>query len=353
MPYYVNRDIEKLDRMDNPSGREAYLRMDMNENPRGLPTDFVESVLSEVSPEFLSTYPNAKAFIGAYSKHVHLPEDHIRPTNGSDMGIRMIYEIFGEKGKDVVTVSPTFEMYRIYSEMMGLNHKPLRYDGDLTFPAERMVSAIDGNTTIVSILNPNNPIGSVFARSEIESIVEKAGQVGAIVVIDEAYHYFCESSCVDLVDRYDNVIVLRTFSKIFSLAACRLGVVISNPRIIQEIFRAQPSFDVNSFALLFGERVISDGALLDRLKSDFVEGRDYLSSWLVGRGYETITGEGNYLFFRPRMDPVALSDRLKERKVLVKTYGDPLLKRYIRLTIGDVESMKAFTDILSETDVVE
>lgn len=352
MSYYVNKDVDKLDRMDNPSGRESYLRMDMNENPRGLPSDFVRSVLDDISPDFLSTYPNAQSFIKVYSEHIGLSEDHIRPTNGSDMGIRMIYEVFGEKGKDVVTVSPTFEMYRIYAEMMGLNHKSVRYNEDLSFSMDKLISAIDSNTTIVSILNPNNPIGDVFDRSDIERVIEKARDVGAIVIVDEAYHYFCDSSCVDMIDRYDNVIVLRTFSKIFSLAACRLGVVLSNPAIIQEIFKAQPSFDVNSFALLFGEKVISDDMLLSRLKTEFREGRDYLFSWLNGHGYKTVAGEGNYLFFQPNRDPFELSALLKDKMVLVKTYRDPLLKKYIRLTIGDIASMRRFTDILSETDVI-
>ena len=349
MGYYVDKNIDALYRIDNDLVRNGYLRLDMNENPVGLPEDFVDRIRERITPAFLSEYPNVHPFLETYSKHIGLPEECIRPTNGSDMGIRMIYEVFGRKGSKTVSVSPSFEMYRIYAEMFGMEHDLIRYHSDLSYPTEEMLDAINDDTSIVVLLNPNNPIGDLIPMDDIVRIVEKARDKGAIVVIDEAYHYFCDSTCIDLIGRYDNVIVLRTFSKIFSMAAARLGVVLSNKRIIDILFKAQPSFDVNSFALMIGKAVLEEN-VLEGLKKEFFEGKEFIEGWFSDNGYEIIRSNGNYMSFRPHTDVKSLSERFKERMVLVKTYSDPILSEYIRITIGNRETMERFTGILKELD---
>ena len=136
----------------------------------------------------------------------------------------------------------------------------------------------------------------------------------------------------------------------FSIAAARLGVVLSNRKIIDTIFKAQPSFDVNSFALLFGKMVIDEG-ILEELKEEFFKGKDFIVKWFSDNGYHTVDTNGNYISFIPHTDVKTLSDRFVKRNVLVKTYSDPLLKDYIRITIGDERTMKDFTKILKELDV--
>ena len=346
-----NKYVDGLVRITNYDDRSGFVRLDMNENPYGLPESFCSSILKEVTPEFLSTYPNCHDFIEAYSKYIGMGFGNVLPVNGSDMGIRLIYDSYVTPGSKVVGVFPSFEMYRIYSEMRGANFTAVRYNDDLTFDIESLISEIDEKTALVSLLNPNNPVGDVFSESDVRRIIETAKRYDAIVLIDEAYHYFNETSFLDLIKTYDNVIILRTFSKIFSMAALRLGVIISDESVIQTIFKAQPSFDVNSIALLFGKRIIESPELINQLVSQFRECKDFAEKWLTDNGYEFIHSRTNFILIKLKcVTPESLKQALFEKKILIKTYGDHLLSGYFRINMASVDVLSDFFGKLQEID---
>ena len=195
---YMNPFIAKTQRVFPMQGRADYLRYDMNENPEGLPEAFVESVKREITPEFLATYPEPDRFLHKYADYIGTDFERVVATNGSDMAIRYLLETFGEVGKEVVTVAPSFEMYWVNCSILGYKHVPVAYNDDLTIDIARIEQAITPNTRVVVLLNPNNPVGNVYTDEEAERIVKKADQVGALVIIDEAYHYFYKNTFIDL-----------------------------------------------------------------------------------------------------------------------------------------------------------
>ena len=158
--YYVNPEIRRTERVFPMQGRYGFHRYDMNENPEGLPSEFVDSVLKEVTPEFLATYPEPDRFLHKYADFIGAEYENLMATNGTDMAIRYLLETFGERGKEVVTVSPSFEMYRINCSILGLKHIAVEYENDLTIDIDKIVCAITQDTRIVVLLNPNNPIGN-------------------------------------------------------------------------------------------------------------------------------------------------------------------------------------------------
>ncbi|MFA9376810.1 MAG: histidinol-phosphate transaminase [Lachnotalea sp.] len=348
--YYVNQNIKDVVRIFPPQERYDYLRLDMNENPEGLPQGFVDNVLKEFTPGFLATYPEPDVFIKKYASFVHVKPENICVTNGSDAAIRYVFEIFAAPGSSVVTVTPSFEMYWVNCNLLGLIHKPVEYSPDFTISIDAIVNAIDETTDIVALLNPNNPVGPNFTLEEVTRVIEKAKEVGAIVIFDEAYHYFCTSTFIDLINQYDNVLIFRTFSKIFSIAACRLGIVISNPTITQYVKKACPSFEVNALALKFAEKIIDTPAIFEGLLATSTEGRKFLLDSLERNNYKYYPQSGNFIFIKPKMDSNLLSAKLKERKILIKTYSNELLKDYIRINTGSPAVMKQFMDTLLELD---
>lgn len=351
MKYYVNENIKKTERVFPKQGRYGFYRYDLNENPEGLPKKFVDSVLKEITPEFLSIYPEPDRFINKYANFIGAKYENILTTNGSDMSIRYLLETFGEKGKEVVTVSPSFEMYWVNCSLLGLKHVPVSYEDDLSINIENIVSAINENTRIVVLLNPNNPVGNVYTEDELKIIIEKAQKVGAIVIVDEAYHYFYEETFINYALECDNVIVLRTFSKLMSIAACRLGVIISNPEIIHYVKNNRLTFDVNSIALLFAERIIDCPEIIDELIRIEKEGKKYTLEVLREHGYWCKDCKGNFIFIKPRHDVNEVSERLrKEKKVLVHPYNNNLLKDYIRVSTGSKPAMQIFLDAFLEID---
>lgn len=350
--YYVNKDVASMKRVLPMQGRGEYLRLDMNENPEGLPKEFIEKVLKNVTPEFLSTYPEPDKFLSKYASFVGVNFENVLTTNGSDMAIRYLLEIFGEKGKNVVTVSPTFEMYWVNCCLLGLNHIPVYYENDLTISVDKIIDAINDDTRIVVVLNPNNPVGDAFAENDLKKIILKAKQVNAIVIIDEAYHYFYDKTFLNYVFENDNVVLLRTFSKLMSLAACRLGVIISNPKIIEYVKTLRLTFEANSFALLFGEKIIENPQIIEELIKIEKDGKKHLLTELKNKGYECKDSNGNFVFIKTKKDPHQITKKLKdEKKILVHDYKHELLKDYIRITTGSKEVMQKFIDALFELDL--
>lgn len=351
MDIYVDSNIKNTVRVFPEQGRYSYHRYDMNENPEGLPRDFVQSVLNEVTPEFLAIYPEPDKFLKKYSEFIGVDFGNVVATNGSDMAIRYLLETFGEKGKDVVTVSPSFEMYWVNCSILGLNHVPVEYNNDLSINVDKILDAINEKTRIVVLLNPNNPIGNVYTSSEVESIILKAKNNGAIVIIDEAYHYFYDKTFLKYINEYNNVVVLRTFSKLFSIAACRLGVIISNSEIIKYVKNTKLTFDVNSIALLFGERLLENRKIIDYLIETERNGRNFILEELCKNGYECKDCRGNFIFIKSKTNAHILSDKLKrEKNILVHPYGNKLLKDFIRVSTGSKKAMEYFLKNFLELD---
>lgn len=348
---YVNPNIKDTVRVFPHEGRRTCLRYDMNENPEGLPPDFVEMVKREITPEFLATYPEPSAFTKKYASYVGVDADQVMATNGSDMAIRYLLETFGEAGKDVVTVAPSFEMYWVNCKILGFRHVPVAYESDMTMKVENILKVIGEDTRVVVLLNPNNPIGNVYTREEAEAVVRKAREVGALIIMDEAYHYFYEKSFLDLVHRYDNVAVLRTFSKLFSIAACRLGVLIASKEIVRYAKKAKLTFDVNSIALLFGERLLEHPEIERRLVAEEKEGKAHVLAELKARGYVVRDCKGNYIFIKPHRNPMEIAREMEEKhRLLVKTYGSGMLQAYLRVSVGSKPAMQRFLDVFLPLD---
>lgn len=349
--YYVDEHIKNTNRVFPQQGRYDYLRYDMNENPEGLPKEFVDSVLKEITPEFLSIYPEPDRFLNKYAAYIGASYENVVAVNGSDMGIRYLLETFGEKGKDVVTVAPSFEMYWVNCSILGLHHVPVAYEPDMTISIDKILDAITENTRIVVLLNPNNPIGNVYTEEELEKVIEKTKEVGAIVIIDEAYHYFYPNTFLKYALNEENVVLLRTFSKLFSIAACRLGIVISNSQIIHYVKNAKLTFDANAIALLFAERILDHPEMIEQLIETEKEGKAYTLAELTKHGYETRDCRGNFIFVTPKHQATEVAQKLEtEKKILVKSYGNEMLKKYLRISVGSKDAMERFLTAFFEID---
>ena len=171
------------------------------------------------------------------------------------------------------------------------------------------------------------------------------------MIIDEAYYYFYKESSVDLVKEYDNVFVLRTFSKMLSIPSLRLGAVISSQENIRCINNYKPHYTVNSIALLFAEAIVDNHEkLLSELTEQYLEGREFIIKSLEEEGYETLPSEGCYICIRPKHKTSReLTDLLEENGILILC-GKDGLTGWLRLTIAHKKYMKLFMDTLLKID---
>lgn len=347
---YVKECVKDIVRIGGRQGRAEFLRLDMNENPEGLPKGLVDKVKERLTPEFFSTYPEPERFLNILAEYLGVKRENVCVTNGSDMAIRYLFEVFGCPGSSVVTVSPTFEMYRINCLIFGLKHKPVMYNPDFSLDFSKILDAITEDVSIVSVLNPNNPIGTVYTEEQLDAIAKRAKEVGALVIVDEAYHYFYNKTFLNLIFDYDNVVLIRTFSKLFSVAAVRLGFIAGNKELVKYVWNVRPTFDTNAVALAFGEVLLTEPGLCEKLVAIEKEGRKYLTESLREHGYEYFAENGNYAFIRTKTPVSRVKEQLEEKKILIKTYNQEILKDYIRISTGSKRVMEQFTEALYEVD---
>lgn len=349
---YVAPKILDIRREKEDELRDDYLRLDMNENPEGLPEDFVREVRQEITGEFLATYPNKERLRKKIAEREDLSPSQVTLLNGSDEGIRLLYEVFVRPHGRAVFVVPTFAMYQIYPQMRDMETVTIPYDENFHLDFDALLAAITKETDVLVLLNPNSPIGGEYTEEEYTKILTKAKENGVLVFIDEAYYPFGVNTKRELLSAYPNVVISRTFSKLCSLAGARVGYLLGNSTVISMFENAESTFNVNSIGLLFAERLLDRPELLEELIKIEEEGKNYLSATLRENGYTFHDDCGNYILFLPKKLPAAaLAYQLKEKKrILVKTYGNPLLAKYIRVTTGSRAVMEQFTQALLELD---
>ncbi|MBQ0166975.1 MAG: histidinol-phosphate aminotransferase family protein, partial [Treponema sp.] len=349
--HYVDPVIKDLIRVPQPEDRGGYIRLDQNENPDGVPKWLFKKAMKRVTPSYLSIYPEEIRFTTKYARLLGLEYDNVTLTDGSVVGMGYVIKVFGEPGKTLLCVTPSFGMYKVYAEMSHMNTEFVHYESDYSFDINKIIEKIDNTTGIISLVNPGMPIGNVYEQDEIIQVVEKAKSVNAIVIIDEAYHYFYEKGSLDLIKKYDNVVILRTFSKFLSMPGLRMGAVISTKQNIQYVSNIKPHYTVNTVALAFGDAIVDNfDRVYNELQKKYKNGKKYLLNALASNGYSFLPTEGCFVCVTPRVKtPEEITEELKKRNILILC-GKGDSAGFLRVTIWAEKYMKIFMKALLEID---
>ena len=350
--YYLNENIKDLVRIFDQNERKDYLRLDLNENPGGLPQEFIDSVLSDITPQFVAQYPETLHFTEVLADYLNTDIRHICLVNGSSEGIRYIIQAFTSVKGRIVGVVPSYFMFQVYSEMYDREFVKIPYNEDLSMDINNIIAELTGDTQLLVLLNPNNPMGNVYTEEEFRTIIDVCRKKQITVLIDEAYHYFYPKTFIEYALNERHVLVTRTFSKLFSLAGCRLGYVVGHPEEIRMVQKFCTPHNTNAFAMKFAEAILETPGILDSLIANFNEGRRYLVETLDKYGYRHKGEAGNFIFIEQKTDAKTIVDKMKsEKKILIKAYpGVGEFGDCLRVTIGEKKYMKQFVDALIELD---
>lgn len=350
--YYINPILPNLVRIFAQNGRKDYLRLDLNENPGGLPQKFIDQVLSEITPQFIGQYPEDEGFTNVLANHLDVKPENICLVNGSSEGIRHIMEAFTSPNGRVVGVVPSYFMFQVYAEMYGRNFIKVPYNEDLTMDVNHILSNLTDDTQLLILLNPNNPMGNVYSDKEFEIILKVCKEKEITLLVDEAYHYFYPKTFIKYAKENEHIFITRTFSKFFSMAGCRLGYIIGWPEGVKIVQKLTTPHNTNAFALKFAEKILTTPKILNDLTSGFLQGRKYLIETLDTYGYRHKGEAGNFLFIEPKTDAEIIVERMKEeKKILIKSYENVgEFGICLRVSIGEEKYMKQFMAALLEID---
>lgn len=351
--YYVNPNLVDLHRIVYQNNRKEYLRLDLNENPGGLPQEFIDQVLSDITPEFVSQYPETLEFETCLANFLGIDNSNLCIVNGSSEGIRHIIEAFSSPGGKIVGVVPSYAMYQVYAEMYGREFIQIPYDDNLSVSAEQIIEVLDNDIDLLVLLNPNNPVGNVYSNDEFEKILEATKKYEINMLIDEAYMYFYDNTFINYAVDNPHVLLTRTFSKLFSLGSLRLGYVVGQPQDIKMIANLCTPHNTNAFAMKFAQEILETDGMLEDLIEKQLTGKQYIIDCLIEHGFTVNAKEGNFIFVKPRkVDADEIVECMKnDKKILIKSYtGIGSLGKCLRVTTGEKQYMEEFLNALLEID---
>lgn len=296
-------------------------------------------------------YPEVSEFTETLSRFLGTDSEHICLVNGSSEGIRNIIEAFSSPSGKIVGVTPSYAMFEVYAEMYGRNFIPVHYTDELEMPVEKIIEQMTPEVELLILVNPNNPIGNIYTDEEMQRLFEAAKENEITILIDEAYFYFYPDTYIYYALENEHVFITRTFSKLFSLAGCRLGYVVGWPEGIKLVQNLCTSRNINAFGMKFAKAIIEKDGMLEEMIEVQRAGKQYLTDELTKRGYEFSAKEGNFVFIKPKTDAETVRVKMQEAGILIKTYGGiGKLGMCLRVTTGEQRYMDQFLEALYTLD---
>ena len=329
---------------EQPLPGAKVVKLNTNENPYP-PSPEVMKVLREFDGEWLRRYPEPSATSAreVAAKVYGLPVEWIMAANGSDEMLALLARAFLEPGKKVAYPTPTYSLYVTLADMQDASAVEVPYDEDFNLPVEGLLEAAADLTFVCS---PNNPSATVAALADLDRL---AAGLSGVLVVDEAYADFADENALGLVSRYENVIVLRTVSKGYSLAGLRLGFGVAGPQLLEGLIKIKDSYNVDSVALRLGAAALGDQAWMKANVEKVKRSREELVAALGRMGFRLWPSQANFVMARPPQgDAGRFYRELRERGILVRYWDRPGLADKLRITVGTDDENRVLVEALRQ-----
>ncbi|MFA6457768.1 MAG: histidinol-phosphate transaminase [Patescibacteria group bacterium] len=331
--------------------REASIFLDANENAFG-------SVLPKISNVELSRYPDplAKKLREQFGKFVGVSADQVLVGNGSDEIIWLLLLAFVEAGQEILTFAPTFSMYRVFAELLGLRVREVALEADYSLDTAKLLRQISAKTKLIFLCSPNNPTGQVLPRAQLEQII----RTGKLVVLDEAYIEFApEKSAVALLRKFPNLIILRTFSKAWGLAGLRVGCGLMDAAAIAILQKVRAPYSVDALSQKLALDALANSKKMQAMVKKILAEKEKLAAKLWELGLIVFPSDANFLLVRFPAEVSASrvqKNLLEKFGIVVRDFSHKkFLENCVRITVGNpneneelLRALRSFKDLSSK-----
>lgn len=316
------------------------IKLDANENPFDFPQEIWQSIHERIGPQTFTRYPDALAqeLVQELAGYHGVEPNNIMVGNGSDELILDLMLTFGANNRVVIAV-PTFTMYSIHARIAGAGIIEVPRQSNFELPVQEIIDYSSG-AGLVMLCSPNNPTGNSITVDQLSILLENCS---CPVVVDQAYVEFGGTDFLPLLANCKNLVILRTFSKAYGLAGLRVGYLFAHPELLHYLLKVKQPFNVNTFSQLAAVCVMRHRDIINRQVRQIIEERDILYSALEKiPGVCTYHSDANYLIFQTDYPSEEVYQGLLNEKILVRNFNDPLLSRYLRVSVGKQHENKIF-----------
>ena len=322
-----------------------YIKLNTNESPFAPSMSVSEAVLNESKKLQLYSDPECTNVRRELARVYGVDTNQVIVTNGSDEVLNFAFMAFADEKNPLVFPNITYGFYPVFAELNRIHYTEIPLKDDFTIDVHDYIGV---NKTVV-IANPNAPTGIALTLQEIEKIV--SSNHNNVVIIDEAYVDFGAESAVSLVDKYDNLLVVQTFSKSRSMAGARLGFAIGNKSLIADLNTIRYStnpYNVNRMTDAAGAAALIDNDYYMNNCKTIIKNREWTVSELQKLGFEVLPSKANFVFAKSdKIDGEKLYLELKNRGILVRHFTKEKICQYNRITIGTLEQMQKLTETIT------
>ena len=333
------------------SNRRGYYTMERNERVDEFSKKLMNKIRRELTSFDLRTYPDTDKIYKEVADWQKIKPEQLILHEGADGGLLRVFEVF-ISGKDkVITCDPSFAMYPVYCQMFGAKHYPLKlkvenydYFKDLKNKIKKV------KPKLIALANPNQPIEVILNLKQITEICKIARAYKSLVIIDEAYYHFNNVTAKKLINKFNNLIVVRTFSKAFGLAGMRIGYTMANKKIIGFMMSIKPIYEINAFNIKLVRLLINNLSEMNNYTQAVKKGALQLKSFLNRKGIKMYGKYSNTVLFKLRsfIEVKKTIKYLYDRKFIVRPMVIDGDNRFLRVTIGSTNVMKKFIKTLDQ-----
>ena len=328
------------------AGRAGKLRLDFNENTVGCSPGVIAALKDRLDAGALAVYPEYADARTAVARYFQVRPEQFVFTNGTDEAIQVFVNTYVDDGQQVVLLKPSYAMYRFYCEVAGAKICEVEYPWPgMDFPLQAVLDAITPETRAVLLANPNNPTGTGTSLLGIERILHRAKK--AVVLVDEAYYEFSGVTALGEIERVPNLFVSRTFSKVFGMAAMRLGCLFSHEANVAYLHKAQSPYSVNSLAVMAAQAAVEDTRYIETYVAEVLAARELLCVGLEQLGVRYVPSSANFVLGDFGRRAIEVRDALRGQGILVRdrSYEAP---GCVRITVGTREQTRRLLEALAE-----
>ncbi len=344
--------LDKIHRLrDGKIDRHNKIRLDANERVSPFDKSFIRLIKNKINSNYFTAYPEVDSLYNLLGKKLRCKKENIFLTSGSDTAMKHCFEVFTKPKSKIITLEPTFGMVNVYAKLFQTRQIKINFDKKLQLNFNKLLDSINKNISMIMFANPNSPTGTVLNNKDIIKVLKKAKKNKCFVIIDEAYFGFYNKSFLPFTKKFNNLIILRTFSKAYGLAGIRCGYIVSKKENIEKLYKFRPMYEINSLAVLLAEETLKDDKILQRYVKETEKGKKYLLKELKFLNLQYYKTFANFILvnFHTKKMQLKVFKYLHKNKILVRF--PPNIKacqNYLRFTLGPLKYMKILTQNLSK-----
>lgn len=336
---------------DAEPSRYNKIRMDRNERTHPFSEKFIDRIRSRMNGELLMAYPEPGPLYEKFSLFLKQPKERLMFHTGSDLCIKTIFETYIDPGDKILLHRPGYAMFTVYAKIFGCKATFQDCDVNLNFDYKQYIHRIDGSFKMAVMENPNGFTGNAPKKEILYQFIERCENKGVLAVVDEAYFYFHNVTAADVLDQYENLIIVRTFSKAFGIAGLRAGYLLSREENVINLRKVKPMHELTGVTIMIINEILED----PREVFDFVKvtGNElkYLKKGFHQLGIETSDSVTNFLAARlgKYISVNTVRDQLRQEGILIRRpFAEPHLHEWVRIGTAPKQYEKRLLDVINE-----